>query len=463
MKLTSFGAAEGVTGSCHLLEVGDTRILLDCGMFQGGRRVREHNRPPLAIDPKSIDYIVVSHGHLDHIGRIPLFVKEGFDGKIVSTRPTYEISRISLMDAVELIAHETDRHNAHRKAGEPLVEPLYEETDIFDAFDRWHTFIDYHEPFRLSEHITITYYDAGHILGSAFILLELTEGDQKRRLLFSGDLGNLNKPLIRDPEPAPEADIAIVESTYGNRLHRPFTQSVAELEEAIRQTLERGGNVVVPTFAVERAQELLYVLYEAWRDGRIPESARIFLDSPMAIDVTRVFGRFPTYYDKEALELTQDGGTPFNFDALTYTRDTHESMHINGIHSGAVILAGSGMITGGRVLHHLRFNLERPECSVVICGYQAENSLGRLIVEGAESVRIMGSYYECNAQVWTINGFSAHADKNELTNWVQQTHAKRVLIVHGEEESKVSFQKHLQENTEADEVHIMRFDDPVEL
>lgn len=463
MKLTSFGAAEGVTGSCHLLEVGDTRILLDCGLFQGGRRVREHNRPPLPIDPKSIDYIVVSHGHLDHIGRLPLFVKEGFRGQIVSTRPTYEISRISLMDAVELIAHETDRQNAHRDHGAPVVEPLYEEPDIFDTFDRWNTFVDYHEPLELSEHITVTYYDAGHILGSAFLLLELTEGDEKRRLLFSGDLGNVNKPLIRDPEAAPEADIAIVESTYGDRHHRPFTESVAELEEAIRTTIERNGNVVVPTFAVERAQELLYVLYEAWRDGRIPKTARIFLDSPMAIDVTRVFSDFPQYFDKEALALADNGGNPFRFDALTYTRSVRDSIRINDRRAGSIILAGSGMVNGGRVLHHLRFNIERPECSVVICGFQTEGSLGRRIVEGAETVRIMGSYYDCNAQVWTINGFSAHAGQAGLTKWVAQSQAKRVLLVHGEEDSKVAFQEHLQEATQAAEVHIMQFGDPVEL
>ncbi|QDG53374.1 MBL fold metallo-hydrolase [Persicimonas caeni] len=463
MQLTSFGAAEGVTGSCHLLEVGQTRILLDCGIFQGGKRVREHNRPPLPIDPKSIDYIVVSHGHLDHIGRIPLFVKEGFDGEIISTRPTYEISRISLVDSVELIEQATKRANANRPEGTPPIAPLYEEPDIFDTFDRWNTFVGYHEPLELTENIRLTFYDAGHILGSAFILLELTEGDETRRLLFSGDLGNVDKPLIRDPERAPEADIAIVESTYGDRSHRAFDETVAEFEEAICTTIERNGNVLVPTFAVERAQELLYVLYEAWRGGRLPKNTRIYLDSPMAIDVTRVFTRFPEFFDKEALEMAENGGNPFNFAALTFSRSARDSIRINDHRSGAIILAGSGMVTGGRILHHLRFNLERPECSVVFCGYQAEGSLGRQIVEGASTVRIMGSYYDCNAQVWTINGFSAHAGRRTLTRWVNQSAAKRVLLVHGEEDAKAAFQGHLEADTEADAVHIMRFGEPVTL
>ena len=463
MELTSFGAAEGVTGSCHLLEVGDTRLLLDCGLFQGGRRQREQNEPPLPVDPKSLDFIVVSHGHLDHIGRIPLFVREGFEGHIVSTRATYEIARISLMDSVELMSQAADRRNARRPEGAPVVGPLYEQDDLVDTFRLWDRFADYHAPLELAPGVELTFYDAGHILGSAFILLELEQAGRSRRLLFSGDIGNLDKPLIRDPEPAPSADIALVESTYGNRSHRPFDATVDEFEEAVRTTVERGGNVVIPTFAVERAQELLYVLYEAWHGGRIPKKCRIYLDSPMAIDVTQIFTQFPEYFDKEALQMAEDGGNPFQFDALSYTRKTQDSIRINDERKGAIILAGSGMVTGGRVLHHLRFNIERPECSIVICGYQAEGSLGRRIVEGASTVRIMGSYYDLRAQVWTINGFSAHGGQTTLTRWVNQSEAEQVYLVHGEEDVKITFQKHLAEATDAQTVRIMGFGAPVDL
>lgn len=463
MKITSYGAAEGVTGSCHLLEVADQRILLDCGMFQGGSDQREKNDPPPPVDPTSIDWIIASHGHLDHIGRIPLFVRLGFDGRIVSTRGTYEIARISLMDSANLLESAAERRNRGRSRDTERIQPLYDQKDVLDTIDLWDDLVEYHDTFELADGVKLTFYDAGHILGSACVFLELDDGDKQRRLLFSGDIGNVGKPIIKDPETPPEADLVLLESTYGDRDHRDFDESVAELEDAIRTVVGRNGNVIIPTFAIERAQEMLYVLYEAWRDGRIPKTADIYLDSPMAISVTRVFADLPRYYDEEILELAESGGNPFNFGALVCTGDTRESMRINEQRAGAVVLAGSGMMTGGRVLHHLKHNIMRPECGLIICGFQAENTLGRRIVNREPEVKIMGEYYPVNAQVWTINGFSAHGGQTEMTEWAKHTKAERVMLVHGEEDAKDAFQAHLEREMPDTEVGQMRFGEAVEI
>ena len=463
MQITSYGAAEGVTGSCHLLEVGDQRILLDCGMFQGGSDEREKNDPPPPVDPKTIDWIVVSHGHLDHIGRIPLFVKLGFDGRIVSTTGTYEIARISLMDSANLLESAAERRNRGRSRDAERVQPLYDQKDVLDTIDLWDDLVEYHDTFELAEGVELTFYDAGHILGSACVFLELDDGTKQRRLLFSGDVGNVGKPIIKDPETPPTADLVLLESTYGDRNHRDFDESVAELEDAIRTVIGRNGNIIIPTFAIERAQELIYVLYEAWREGRVPKSADIFLDSPMAIAVTRVFADLPRYYDKDILEMAETGGNPFNYEALVCTGDSRESMRINERRAGAIILAGSGMMTGGRVLHHLKHNIMRPECGIVVCGFQAENTLGRRIVNGEPEVKIMGEYYPVNAELWTINGFSAHGGQKELTDWARHTKAKRLMLVHGEKDAKDAFQEHLEKEMPDTEVGQMRFGEPVEI
>lgn len=456
MYITSYGAAEGVTGSCHLLEIGDRRVLLDCGIFQGGRGQRERNEPPFPFDPSSIDRVIISHAHLDHIGRLPLLWKEGFRGPILSTRATFELARLSLLDSAGVMAHDARRRNRHLKAGQPKVEPLYDEQDVLDLIELWGDWVEYHEVIEVEPGLKATFWDAGHILGSAFIEMELTEGDDTVRFMFSGDLGNINKPIIRDPETAPKADIIMMESTYGNRDHKPFANSVTELEAAIVETMARAGNVVIPAFALERSQELLYVLFEAWKAGRIPEDVRIFLDSPMAIGATRIFERHTDLYDAAALQLTANGDSPFDFDALTYTRPTRESIKINDIRSGAIILAGSGMVTGGRVIHHLRHNLLREECSVVFIGYQAGNTPGRRIVDGADFVTLYGQTIPVEAQVYTINGFSAHADQTEMTQWATESGANHIRLVHGEEDVKKEFAEHLRAATGA-EVEIAEF------
>ena len=463
MKLTSYGAAEGVTGSCHLIDVGDRRVMLDCGLFQGAGS-HEDNEPPLPFDPSSVDVLLVSHAHLDHIGRIPLLEREGFRGQIISTRPTLDLARLSLMDSARIMDADVRRYNRKRDRDEPAREPLFDEDDVFNALDRWRVTVPYRTPFEVCPGVRATFFDAGHILGSAFILLELTEGDQVRRLIYSGDLGNLHKPIIHDPEPPPEADVLLLESTYGNREHRPFVDTVAELEEAIRDTLARGGNVLIPSFALERAQELLYVLYEAWIAGRIPHEVRIFLDSPMAVDATKIFTRYPGFFDEHAIKLAREGGNPFHFDALTYSRHSDDSRRINEVRSGAIIIAGSGMCTGGRILHHLARNLERPECGVIFCGYQSHGTLGRRIVDRAERVRIYGVDVAVRAQVHTINGFSGHAGRDTLTTWAKATHASTILLVHGEDDVRADFAQHLRaELTPQPHVMVQAFDAPVDL
>jgi metallo-beta-lactamase family protein len=455
MYITSYGAAEGVTGSCHLLEVGKRRVLLDCGIFQGSG-AHERNEPPFPFDPSSIDEVVVSHAHLDHIGRLPLLWKEGFRGNIISTPATYELARMSLLDSAGVMAANTRRRNRHRDKRDRR-EPIYDEQDVLDLLDRWNRRFDYGETVELCRGITVTPGDAGHILGSVFLHFQLEEDSRELRFTFSGDLGNVNKPIIEDPSACPESDVVMVESTYGDRDHRDFDASVVELEQAIRETFERGGNVVIPTFALERAQELLYVLYEAWKAGRIPHGSQVFLDSPMAINATRIFERHTDLFDAEALDLHGGADDPFDFEALEYTRDTRDSMAINDIKSHAIILAGSGMVTGGRVGHHLKHNLPRPESSVVFIGFQAAGTPGRQMVDGADSVRIMGLPVRVKSRVYTINGFSAHAGQRELTEWVRGSNASTVLLVHGEAETKAAFKAHLEAEGVGDRVEVQAY------
>lgn len=463
MQLTSYGAADGVTGSCHLLEVGDYQLMLDCGIFQG-RGNGERNEPPLPFDVSKVDAILVSHAHLDHIGRLPLLVKEGFQGRVISNRPTYDLARISLLDSARILDSDAERKNRkRRKNNQPEIEPLYDESDVLDLLDMWKEFIPYQKRTEIAPHIHATFFDAGHILGSSFIYLELQEGDRTVRFVFSGDLGNIDKPIINDPEMPPEADVVLMESTYGNRSHRPFAQTIAELEAAVTDIINGGGNVMIPSFALERSQELLYVLYEAWREGRIPKDIHIYLDSPMAIDATKIFTKHPDCFDQDALDLAAEGGNPFHFPALTYTRHTVDSKRINDHPRGAIIIAGSGMCTGGRILHHLRHNLHRANCGVIFCGYQGRGTLGRRIIDGDDTVRIHGRECEVHAKVHTINGFSGHAGQDTLTRWADTTRAKTIILVHGEQDVREAFAEHLKKTTTTQHIINQTFATPIEL
>jgi metallo-beta-lactamase family protein len=446
MQLSFHGAAGGVTGSCFLLEANGKRLLIDCGWFQGSRVLEEENADDFGFEPRSVDALLLTHAHLDHCGRLPLLVKRGFRGEIISTSASRDLAKLVLMDAAHLHAEEFRRASRrHLRRGEQAAAPLYDIPDALDALDHFGRRAQYARPIDLFEGLRVTFGDAGHILGSAWVLLEVNEAGKQRRLLFSGDLGNRGKPIINAPLPAPQADYVVMESTYGDRAHKSVDASVEELRGAITETLERGGNVVIPTFALERAQDILYYLRELVERRHLPRHLTVFLDSPLAISATEVFRRHPDFFNEHTRDLFEAGKDPFALPGLRFTRDVADSQAINQIHGGAVILAGSGMATGGRVVHHLKHNLWRKECSVVIVGYAALGTLARRIVDGQKSVHINGEEVRVAARVYTIGGFSAHADREELLEWYGSTGTPAItFLAHGEEVARQSLATTLQ-------------------
>jgi metallo-beta-lactamase family protein len=453
MKISFHGADQGVTGSCHLLECAGKRILIDCGMYQGGRELVEENAEPFGFDPASIDVLLLTHAHLDHCGRIPLLAKRGFVGEVITTEATVELARLIMLDAAGLQEEEaryqlrkSKRHNKPKST----LEPLYNTLDALNSLERFGRRATYEQPIQVAPGIRATFLDAGHILGSASIFLELEENGHKHRLLFSGDLGYSGRAILRDPTRPPAADTVVMETTYGDRLHKQLQPSLDELYEVINKTIGRGGNVIIPTFALERAQEILYYLREGVVDKRIAHFTTVFLDSPMAISATQIFVRHPECFDVDTLKLSQDNEDPFDLPGLHFTRETAESMAINQVEGGAVIMAGSGMCTGGRVRHHLKHNLWSKRNSIVFVGFAAHGTLARNIIDGASRVRIYGEEISVRADIYTIGGFSAHADQAELLAWHQHTgKPKKTFLVHGEEESMQTFAKQLK-NTQVE-------------
>jgi metallo-beta-lactamase family protein len=446
MEISFHGADRGVTGSCHLVSCAGKKILIDCGMYQGGRELDEENSEPFGFDPKEIDFVLLTHAHLDHCGRLPLLAKRGFRGEIITTSATRELARLVMVDAAHLQEEEAQHreHHSHHRKHQHAAAPLYSIVDAFLALDYFGRVTAYGQPIQLAPGIRATFIDAGHILGSACILLELEENGRQRSVLFSGDLGNSGRPLLRSPAPPPKADMVVMETTYGDRLHKPFQPSVEELYTTITDAFRRGGNVIIPTFALERAQELLYFLHEGVENNRLPRSTQVFLDSPMAISATEIFERHPECYEPATAELFREGRDPFHLPGLHFTRETAASIAINHIGGGAVIMAGSGMCTGGRIRHHLQNNISRQECSILFVGYAAKGTLARHVIDGAKEVRIYGEKMPVRAKIHTINGFSAHADQAELLAWHRQTgNPERTFLVHGEEEVMRQFATHL--------------------
>ena len=443
MKISFHGAAQGVTGSCHLLQCSGQRILVDCGLYQGSRELVEDNANDFGFDPATIDYLLLTHAHLDHCGRIPLLASRGFRGEIITTAASRELARLVMMDAAGLQEEEARYRNRrlHRRgrSSESFV-PLYTTLDALNALENFGRTSVYGQVLQLAPGIEVTFFDAGHILGSANVLLEVSEQGHARRVLFSGDLGLRGRPILRDPATPPQADVVVMETTYGDRQHKELKPSIDELYDAINTTIQRGGNVVIPTFALERAQEILFYLHAGKEQGTLPEFLQVFLDSPMAISATQIFRHHPECYDAHTRELFHSGRDPFDFTGLHFTRDTAESMAINQIAGGAVIMAGSGMCTGGRVRHHLKHNLGRARNSIVFVGYAAHGTLARRIVDGAEKVDIFGEEYAVRAGVYTIGGFSAHAGQEELLAWHRHTGNPGVtFLVHGEKDSMSAF------------------------
>ena len=439
MKISFHGAAHDVTGSCHLVECSGTRVLVDCGFFQGGRELEEENASDFGFDPAVIDYLLLTHAHLDHCGRIPLLVNRGFRGEVITTAASRELARLVMLDAAGLQEEEAryqNRRAQRRGRATALIEPLYTVLDALNALEYFGRVAHYDQPLRLAPGILATFIDAGHILGSASIVLELSEAGRQRRVLFSGDLGLSDRPILRDPALPPAVDVVVMESTYGDRQHKQLQPSIEEFYAAITATVRRGGNVAIPSFALERAQELLFYLRSGKESGALPATLQVFLDSPMAISATQIFKRHPECYDAETAELFRTGRDPFDFPGLHFTRETAESMAINQISGGAVIVAGAGMCTGGRIRHHLKHNLGRPQCSVIFVGFAAQGTLARQIVDGAKTVSLFGNEYPVKASIHTIGGFSAHAGQAELLAWHQRTgNPETTFLVHGEEES----------------------------
>ncbi len=436
MKLSFHGATRTVTGSCHMVECAVRRILIDCGMLQGGRELDEDNAQPFGFDPASIDLVLLTHAHLDHCGRLPLLMKRGFRGEVVATAATRELTRLVLLDAAHLQEEEVRRHtrHKHRHGRKDMRSPLYTLVEALDTLDRFGRIAQYGTTIDFFPQLQATFFDAGHILGSASILLNVQENAVHRTVLFSGDLGGAARPMLRSPTPPAHADFVVMELTYGDRQHRPYSESAIELCSAISDTFGRGGNVVIPTFALERAQEILFALRADVDDKRLPRSVQVFLDSPMAISATEIFERYPDSFGPEVTQLFTEKRDPFRLPGLQFTRDIADSIAINRIAGGAVIMAGSGMCTGGRVRHHLQHNLWRLESSIIFVGYAAAGTLARRIIDGASEVKLWGEEIPVRAAIHTINGFSAHADQQELVAWHQQiAGCDRTFLVHGEE------------------------------
>jgi metallo-beta-lactamase family protein len=443
MEISFLGACGTVTGSMYLITTDKKRkILVDSGIFQGEWEDLNHSSFP--FDPYEIDYVILTHAHLDHIGRLPKLVKEGFEGKILGTPATLDLARIILMDAAKLQSEEfeTQKKRNDRK-GIETREPLYTLEDAIATMSYFKPIGGYDKEIEILEGVTITWRDAGHILGSAF--LEMTIDGHK--LVFSGDLGNRNKPIIRDPESIKmkDAELIVVESTYGSRLHKSIEESKEEFLNALKETLPK-GNVVIPSFAIERAQDLLYYIREFKEEGLLSKDVKVFLDSPLAISATNIFRAHKECFDDEARELLKQKRDLFSFPNLFFTRSKEASMEINNIKSGAIIIAGSGMCTGGRIKHHLKHNLWREECAVIFVGYQAAGTLGRRIVDGEEEVEIYGETVKVNAKIYTINGFSAHADQQEILDWVSSVDKNtKVVVTHGEEVERDALAEKLKE------------------
>ncbi|MEC4749483.1 MBL fold metallo-hydrolase [Methylomicrobium sp. Wu6] len=437
MKLEFHGADQNVTGSCHLLEAAGKKILIDCGLYQGGREMEEENAEPFGFDPAAIDYLLLTHAHLDHCGRIPLLIKQGFTGEIIATAASCELARIVLLDSAKLMEDEANykTKKASRHGQKERIEPLYNVVDVLNCFGFFGRIANYDQPFVIDGGIQATFIDAGHILGSASIVLDIEHQGRQHRILFSGDLGYSARAIIRDPTPPPHADIVVMETTYGDRLHKPLEPTLEEFYTAISKTLARGGNVIIPSFALERAQELLYYLREGIEHGRLPSYLPVFLDSPMAISATQIFQRHPECFDMETCATLASGQDPFMFPGLHFARETADSMAINNFSGGAVIIAGSGMCTGGRVKHHLKHNLWGRNNAIIFVGFAAYGTLARQIVDGAKEVKIFGEEIPVNAGIYTIGGFSAHADQAELLAWHRRTgQPKTTFLVHGDKD-----------------------------
>jgi metallo-beta-lactamase family protein len=441
MEITFHGAARTVTGSQHLLDVNGRRILLECGLFQGPREESKDRNRHLPFDARSVDTLILSHAHIDHSGNIPNLVRSGFTGDIISTFATRDLCNIMLRDSAKIQELDVEYLNKkRRKSNQPPLEPIYTMADALASLDQFVS-IGYERPYHVAPGITLTFYDAGHVLGSAIVALDIDSdaGGSPSRLVFSGDLGRANRPILNDPVFLDEADFLILESTYGDREHPQDQDTDHMLEDIIRDTVKAGGKVIVPAFAVGRTQELVFRLNNLVEKGDLPPNLQVYVDSPLAIDATGIFRAHPEAYDAITAEvmMTDRDHDPFGFNMMRYTRSAQESKALNFLKEPAVIISASGMAEAGRILHHLKNNIEDPRSTILITGFQAPETLGRRIVDGQKRVKIFGEDYDVLARVESLNGLSGHADRSELIEWAG--HLKRpprqTFLVHGEPEA----------------------------
>jgi len=444
--LIPFGATRQVTGSCHLLETTAGQVLLDCGMFQGPPETEKQNLQAFPFDPNKLDAVVISHAHIDHSGLLPRLIKAGYGGPIYVTPPTHDLLELLLKDAAHLELMDTQWENKRRqRAGKRLVEPLYTLEDVERVLSQ-RVAVAYGAVTEVLSGVRLNFHDAGHIIGAAIVELSLGAGDQVKTLVFSGDLGNRYSPLLRDPEGLKRADVLMLESTYGDRDHRSLSETLDEMRLALQDASRAGGNVLIPSFAVGRTQDILYWLGRFYRDGDLPQQ-RVFVDSPMAIEASEIYARYVGLFNRDDPEFIQAmgrGGWQEWLPILSYSRTSEESMALNKV-QGAIIIAGSGMCTGGRIRHHFKYNLWRRDTHVIISGFQPHGTLGRRLVDGVRRVSILGSEVAVRASIHTLGGFSAHAGQTELVRWAtgMQSSAPRVYLVHGEVEAMEALKQRL--------------------
>ncbi|MCI2056845.1 MAG: MBL fold metallo-hydrolase [Oscillibacter sp.] len=448
MKLSFFGADQCVTGSCHCIEANGKKILVDCGLQQGRDEVSNAEFP---FAPGTVDYVLVTHAHIDHTGRIPMLIKQGFQGEILTTRLTGDLMKVMLLDSAHIQEQDAEWKNRKgERSGAPHVEPLYTIQDA-QRVDEFLKTCDYHEKVQLCEGVSVEFVDAGHLLGSASIIMTITENGVTKTIVFSGDLGNINQPIIRDPSHLPGADYVVMESTYGDRNHDAVWSYTDDLAQIIDETMAKGGNVIIPSFAVGRTQELLYFIREI-KDKHMVKSNpdfAVYIDSPLAKKATTIFtGNLHGYLDEDALKLVADGTHMFNFTNLRMTETMEESKALNEDRTPKVIISASGMCDAGRIRHHLKHNLWRPECSVVFVGYQGEGTLGRHLLEGAKSVKMFGEEIAVKAKIVNYTGLSSHADRDHLISWIadfKEPKPQHVFVVHGDREVAPYFAKSVED------------------
>lgn len=456
MKIKFCGAAREVTGSRHLLEINGKKILLDCGLFQGHRKKSAEKNAQFCIDPSEIDAVILSHAHIDHSGGLPFIVKNGFKGPIYSTFATRDLCNYMLLDSAYIQEKDAEYMNKKlKRKNEPLIEPIYDTEDAIAALELFYG-VSYEKAFTVAPGVVCSFYDAGHILGSAQVHLVIheQETDERYTLAFTGDLGRKNLPILRDPQTLPPTDYLLTESTYGDRFHESILEAGKRLAEVVNKTAKRGGKILIPAFSVERTQEIVYHLNMLWQEKAIPDIP-IFVDSPLAANVTEVFTNHPECFDRKTFrEFIVNRKNPFGFGRLKYTRDVADSKALNELAGPAIIISASGMCESGRILHHLKNNIEDPKNTIMIVGFMAANTLGRKIQEGNEMVNIFGDAYKVRAEVCKMDAFSGHADRSDLLDNISKIEGvKKIFLVHGEESQGQKFKSYLEESGYNDVIH----------